>query len=274
MQRRAPSYGLVEDFHRALDPAHFSAQVGLPPDDWQAQLLRSTSKRILLNCSRQSGKTTTIATAEAQAAIYLDGIQIVNVAPGIRQSRELFRKVALAYRLAGRPIGAMVDNKLELELRNGSRVIALPGKEGTIRGFSGIDWLIFEEAARIPDELYYSVRPMIATRPNARIIIPSTPFGERGFFYEEWRRTVEAKMNRAFGDLIGETSLKQWEYIEVKATDCPRITADFLEDEQRSMGEFWYNQEYMCQFMPSQSQAFSRAIIDQFFSQPVEEWTL
>ena len=45
----ARSYGLIEDFHRAVDPAHFSARVGLPPDDWQKQLLRSRSKRILLN---------------------------------------------------------------------------------------------------------------------------------------------------------------------------------------------------------------------------------
>ena len=277
---KAPSYGLIEDFHRALDAAHFSERIQLPPDDWQARLLRSESRRILLNCSRQSGKTTTIATLESHAAIYPEaagcpaGIQIVNVSPGLRHIRELFMKVILAYLLSGKPIKAKVDNKLELELVNGSRVVALPGKEGTIRGFSGIDWLIFEEAARIPDELYFSVRPMIATRPNARIIIPSTPKGMRGFFWEEWKRAVEDKMTRAFGDLLGETKLNQWETFEVAATDCPRISPDFLEDERRSMGDYFFQQEYMNKFQDAIDSAFRAADIERMMDKEIEAWQL
>lgn len=263
---------LIEDFHMALDPARFSQRVGLPPDDWQRRLLQSSAKRILLNCSRQSGKTTTIGTLEAHAAIYHDGIQIINVAPGLRQSRELFRKVMMAYRVAGKPIPSRVENKLELELTNNSRVVALPGSEGTIRGFSGIDWLIFEEASRIPDVLYHSVRPMIATRPDARIIVPSTPFGSRGFFYEQWLEIVGKKINKAFGDIIGNTSMDEWEYFEVRAEDCPRITPEFLEEERASMGEWWFQQEYGCKFQDAQGAAFRSEDIARIVQSGVEQW--
>ncbi|MGH2478069.1 MAG: terminase large subunit domain-containing protein [Ktedonobacteraceae bacterium] len=256
----------------AIDPAHFSRVVGLPPDDWQRKLLQSTDRRILLNCSRQSGKTTTIGTLEAHAAIYLDGIQIINVSPGLRQSRELFRKVMTAYRIAGKPVRPRVENKLELELANDSRVVALPGSEGTIRGFSGIDWLVFEEAARIPDELYHSVRPMIATRPDARIIIPSTPFGTRGFFYDQWLETVGKKLNHAFGDIIGATSMDEWAYFEVNAEDCPRISSEFLEEERTSMGDWWFQQEYMCKFMDAQGAAFRSEDIARIVRKGITAW--
>lgn len=269
---KAPN--LIEDFHMALDPAYFSRRVGLPPDDWQERLLRSRSKRILLNCSRQSGKTTTIGTLESHAAIYLDGIQIINVAPGLRQSRELFRKVMMAYRIAGKPVRARVENKLELELVNDSRVVALPGSEGTIRGFSGIDWLVFEEASRIPDALYHSVRPMIATRPDARIIIPSTPFGSRGFFYEQWLETVGKKLNRAFGDIIGKTHVDEWEYFEVNAEDCPRISPEFLAEEKAVMGDWWYQQEYMCKFQDAQGAAFRAQDIEKIVQDNIAVWSL
>ena len=35
---------------------------------------------------------------------------------------------------------------------------ALPGREGTIRSYSGVDLLILDEASRVPDDLYRSVR--------------------------------------------------------------------------------------------------------------------
>jgi hypothetical protein len=46
----------------ALDAALFAKdRLAFRPDPWQEQLLRSTSRWILLNCCRQSGKSTTTA---------------------------------------------------------------------------------------------------------------------------------------------------------------------------------------------------------------------
>jgi hypothetical protein len=46
---------LREDLRLALDRSAFAWALGLEPDPWQEQLLRSGSDRVLLNCCRQSG---------------------------------------------------------------------------------------------------------------------------------------------------------------------------------------------------------------------------
>ncbi len=50
--------GLKDDLRLALDRPSFARAVGVEPDPWQEDLLRSPSPRVLLNCSRQSGKST------------------------------------------------------------------------------------------------------------------------------------------------------------------------------------------------------------------------
>src|SRR5436190_1727587 len=77
------------------------------------------------------------------------------------------------------------ETQLRLELANGSRVVCLPGREGTIRSFGGVALLVLDEAARIPDALYRSVRPMLAVS-GGRLVALSTPFGRRGWFWQEW----------------------------------------------------------------------------------------
>jgi hypothetical protein len=52
---------LAEDLKLALDRVSFAKRLGLVPDAWQEDLLRSTSERVLLNCCRQSGKSTMTA---------------------------------------------------------------------------------------------------------------------------------------------------------------------------------------------------------------------
>jgi hypothetical protein len=77
------------------------------------------------------------------------------------------------------------ESALRLELRNGSRIVSLPGDETTVRGYSGVRLLVVDEAARVPDDLYFSIRPMLAVS-GGRLVCLSTPFGKRGFFYEAW----------------------------------------------------------------------------------------
>ena len=107
---------------------------------------------------------------------------VLILAPSERQAKETFAKAATLYR---HDIPADSYRKLGMELRNGSRIEALPGTEKTIRGFSGVELVIVDEAARVPDELYYAVRPMLAVS-GGRLMMLSTPYGRRGVFYEEW----------------------------------------------------------------------------------------
>ena len=73
----------------------------------------------------------------------------------------------------------------------------------------------------------------------------STPYGKRGFFYEAW----------AYGE--------DWERHAVPATQCPRIPAAFLEEERREVGETWFAQEYLCEFIDSGGGWFSRTLIEE-----------
>src|SRR5207237_9379211 len=146
----------------ALDPSLLLAAQGLTPDPWQRDLLQSRAAYLLLNCSRQSGKSTTVAALALQQILFEPKSLALLVAPSERQSHELFRKVLAGYHALGQPLEALKANQSELELANGARVVALPGREETIRSFSGVKLLILDEAARVPDVLYRSVRPMLA----------------------------------------------------------------------------------------------------------------
>lgn len=127
-------FDLANDLALALDPVTFAEEAGIYPDRWQRNVLRSAALRMLLNCSRQSGKSTTTAVLALHTAIYEPKSLTLLLSPGERQSKELLRKVMDTYRILDRPIKAEAENKLELELDNGSRIVALPGSENTIRG--------------------------------------------------------------------------------------------------------------------------------------------
>jgi hypothetical protein len=233
---------LAADLAAGLDPVIFSRQAGIEPDDWQARVLRSTAPRLLLNCSRQSGKSTTVATLALHTAIYAAPALVLLLSPGLRQSSELFRKVLDVYKALDRPVPAEAESVLRLELENGSRIVALPGKDATVRGYSGARLLIVDEASRGEDTLYYSVRPMLAVS-SGRLALLSTPWGKRGFFYEEW------------------TNGQGWERYEVPATQCPRISKEFLEEERRALAPFFFQQEYECQFSETADSVWSHDLI-------------
>jgi len=154
---------VAEDDHAlASDPALIFARMGMEPDPWQADLLRTQPQRALLLCTRQAGKSTATAAMACHAAIYNPGSLTLILAPAQRQSGELFRKVLDFYNALGQPVPADSTTALQLHLANGSRIIALPGKEATLRGYSGVNLLLIDEAARVEDALYFSVLPMLA----------------------------------------------------------------------------------------------------------------
>lgn len=221
------------------DPVYFAREkLGFQPDDWQDRVLQSQSRRLLLNCSRQSGKSTITAVMALHTALYTPKALVLLVSPSQRQSSELFRKVGdFLTMLPVRP-ALVEDNKLSLQLRNASRIVSLPSKEETIRGFSGASLIIEDEAARVTDELFYALRPMLAVS-NGRHILMSTPWGRRGHFFEAWKNGGP-----------------EWERVCVPATDCPRIPAEFLAEEQRSMPKLWFDAEYNCLFTEVEGSVF------------------
>jgi hypothetical protein len=242
---------LAQNLELRLDPAALMTHAGMPPDSWQEKLLRSRALRMLLLCARQTGKSTVTAAAALHEVLFTAGALVLLLSPSLRQSQELFRKVTEFRNRLGEIVPVKEESALRVEWTNGSRIIALPGNEETVRGFSGVRLLVVDEAARVPDELYYAIRPMLAVS-GGRLICLTTPFGKRGFFHDEW------------------TGTNEWDRVRVTASDCPRISPSFLAEERNSLGDWWFRQEYECEFADTTEQYFRTEDIQRAFTDEVE----
>ena len=201
----------------------------LTPDPWQVDVITGEHQRLLLNCARQSGKTSVVAVLGLVEALVRPMTRILLLSRSLRQSREMFRLMTHYHEVLGF-LSLKRRTAVELEFKNDSRIVCMPCREDTIRGFAHVDILVIDEAARVPDDLYRAVRPMLAVS-GGRLIALSTPYGKRGWFHDAWARG---------GD--------DWNRIQVTADQCPRITPEFLDQERRALGESWYRQEYFCSF--------------------------
>jgi len=237
--------------HQVPDAVTLMRRAGLEPDAWQAELLRSGASRQLLLACRQSGKSTTCAVLALWHALSEPKSLILLLSPSLRQSQELFKKVQDAYRALGHPAPLQAESALRYELTNGSRIIALPGTESNIRGYSSVNLLVIDEASRVMDDLFFAVSPMLAVS-RGRVVALSTPWGRRGWFYEMWDH--------------GEG----WERTKITAEQCPRIPADFLAAEKRTLPPMWYDSEYACIFGDTVNSVFRSEDIAEMFRQDAE----
>lgn len=243
------------DLAHALDPAAFMAACGLPPDPWQREFLRSPSRRSLLLCSRQSGKSTVNAALATHHALFSPGALVLLLAPGQRQTIELFKKVLSFYRAVA-PIDPDAESAQRLELPNRSRIIALPGNAETVRGYTP-SLVIVDEAAFVPDDLYIALRPMLATQARGRFIALSTPYGTRGWFHDAW---------------CGGG--KQWTRTRITAHDCPRISPAFLEEEREALPDHQFRSEYLCEWVDADTQFFPTHLVRAAVTPDVKPLTL
>lgn len=262
-----------------LDALSLMRLAGLTPDPWQVRVATTQGDQLLL-CHRQAGKSTIVAAIALAAALRKPDALTLLLSRSMRQSGELFRKVKRFYNLV-HPIPLSKDTERELELTNGSRIISLPASEETIVGYSAVDLLILDEAARIPDGTYYAVRPMLAMSQGALLAL-SSPFGQRGFFYEAWEgrhvqdhamdlATVEALLadlhfpvqepseeGLAPSPFLDDERSYTWTRTFLPCTHNPRMAQRkrFLAHERRSIPDLWFRQEYLCEFVELGSVVF------------------
>jgi len=235
---------LSNDLVISVDPVRFAASLGFDLDDWQRELvLDSDSKRILILAARQIGKSTACGVLSLHYCLNNPDSLVLVLSPSLRQSGELFKRIIGFYHRLERPVPAESQTALTLKMRNGSRIVSLPSQESTIRGFSGVDLLLIDEAALVPDSLYFSVRPMLAVS-DGRLIAMGTPHGQRGWFFNEFTNGGDA-----------------WKRFSIKANQCERISKAFLAEERQALGRYWYEQEYECAFHQSETSLFRADVI-------------
>lgn len=260
----------------SMSPASYLTSLGWMPHPWQQHVLSSDSRRIMLNCNRQAGKSTVTAAIAWQHAKYNPNSLILLFAPTERQTKELMEKI-MEFAKLDPELVLVEDAVTSKRLANGSRIVALPGSERNIRGFSGPDVIVLDEASRIPDELYRAVRPMMAMA-NTKLIAMSTPFGKRGWWYDEWKGSPrwEKYHVKAPVEIVGLNELRpavdeaEWSLRRaeegVVAYYSPRhYDFDFMLDEFESMPDWWFRQEYLGEFMEAEDAVFRVSDIDAAF---------
>jgi hypothetical protein len=247
---------LTADLKLALDPVRFAEMLQVEADPWQQTALRWKGKKLLMCCSRQAGKSTISAILALHRILFVPGSLVLLVSPSQRQSSELFKKVSEFIKLLPVQLEKIEDNKLSVQLKSGSRVVSLPSTEATIRGYSGASLIIVDEAARLPDHIFFSISPMVAVSQGQMILL-STPAGKRGFFHDAY---------------ISEGN--EWEKITVTADQCPRISAEFLEKERTQIGDFYFRQEYLCEFLEPEGSLFTLEQINNCFTDDFDGWDI
>lgn len=289
------SIGTAPVIDVAADPAAVFRASGLDPDPAQLELLQCRDRNVLVLWTRQfAGKSQTAAALALHEAMTNLGKQgngslTLIFSAGQREAIELLRKVKqLRYGLLGqhmqtkfrvrRPrsvakdvnqykklvsgsvwnepqlpssVDASVDAKTMLELANGSRIISLPAKSQATVGYTA-DLLILDEAKIVPDDLFRSVRPMLATT-GGRMIALSTPLGQRGWFYEACKQCWEAELR---------SEKPPYRLFKRTCWDCPRLDREFVEQERKLIGDYWFRQEYEVEFLAPQGAVFRTEDVD------------
>ena len=139
---------IAQDLRRCLDPVQLPRSIGVTLDQWQQDLLNSTSHRLIVLAPRQSGKTEAVLWRCIWQALFDPGL-IVIASPSLNQSSEFFKRFMQRYReLAGVP-DIVAESTLRCELANGARVRCFPGSEKSVRGFSSVKLCFVDEASRV-----------------------------------------------------------------------------------------------------------------------------
>jgi Terminase large subunit, T4likevirus-type, N-terminal len=239
--------GLGDALAVSLDPVLLARRLGIEPDPWQVDVLRGSEQYRVLNCCRQSGKSTTAAVLALHTAQSQPGSLVLLVSPGMRQSQLLYRTVRAYWRALGRVIPAEQENLTSLTLESGSEIVCLPGTGDSIRGYSAATLIIIDEASGVDAELMPAVRPMVSVS-RGRLLMMSTPFGPRGPFWAA---------------CTGQD--RGWVVTTVTARQCPRISAEFLELERAELGDLQFRSEYLCEFVEGAGAYFDVGDVDRAF---------
>jgi len=235
---------IYEDLVYALDPVAFCAdRLGLTLDPWQRQLFLD-ERNTIVNACRQSGKTTTAAALATYLVVNFPSSLILALGPVQRQSQILFAKISANVKSLEPVQELEEDNRLSLTLKNGSRVIALPGDNpDNLRGFSAPKLIIVDEAAFVDDGVFTACVPMLGVS-RGRLILISSPNGARGQFWTIWNEPSD-----------------QWAKIRITADDCPRLDKGVLEQARLLLPQFRFRAEYYGEFLDGASQIFGSELI-------------
>jgi len=211
--------------------------------DFQDKLITNFHENRFNICKmpRQTGKSTTVVSYLLHYAIFNDSVNIGILANKASTARELLSRLATAYENLPKWMqqGILVWNKGNIELENGSKILAASTSASAVRGMS-FNILFLDEFAFVPnhvaDAFFASVYPTITSGKSTKVIIVSTPHG-MNHFYRMWHDAEKGKS----------------EYIptDVHWSEVPGRDDVWKEQTIKNTSEQQFKIEFECEFLGS-----------------------
>ena len=256
------------------DPIYFathyikiiSLDEGLVPFDmydFQKRILQDfhENRFNIAKLPRQTGKSTTVVAYLLYYAIFFDSVNIGILANKASTARELLGRLQLAYENLPKWLqhGILVWNKGNVELENGSKILAASTSASAVRGMS-FNILFLDEFAFVPnhvaEQFFASVYPTITSGRSTKVIIISTPNG-MNHFYKMW----EDARNGKNGYVTNEVHWSQ----------VPGRDAKWKEETLKNTSKRQFAQEFECDFLGSADTLISPAKLQAIpFEDPIQ----
>lgn len=265
----------AEEYVRcATDPIYFiekyvkiiTIDKGLTPfilHDYQKEMVTAfkDDRKVIVRAARQIGKTTTVAAFFTWYIIFNDNKTAAILANKAATAREILSRVQLAYEHVPHWMkqGVVTWNKGDIELENGSRIIASATSSSAIRGYT-INLLFLDEFAFVPgniaEDFFTSVYPTISSGVTSKILIASTPNGMNHFF-KMWTEAEEG--------------INQFKHIFVHWSAVPTRDEKWADDQRKVLGSVKFAQEMDCDFIGSSNTLISPTVLKNIpFKLPIQ----
>ena len=251
----------VEEYIKcAKDPVYFAENYikivnvdrGLMPFemwDFQKEMIKlyHENRFSITKCPRQVGKTTTSVAYLLWLTLFTDTQTVAVLANKGSLARDILAKYQLAYENLPMWLqqGVVTWNKGNVELENGSKIIAASTSSSAIRGGS-FNCVFLDEFGFVPnniaEEFFNSVYPVISSGKTSKIIIVSTPNG-MNLFYKLWMDAITGKNN--------------YKTFEIHWSMVPGRDEDWKEETIRNTSERQFSQEFLCEFLGSSNTLIS-----------------
>ena len=219
---------------------------GLVPFDmypYQRKMVQTFADNRFVICKmpRQTGKSTTIVSFLLHYILFNQDVNCAILANKLSTARELLSRLQLAYEHLPKWLqqGVTVWNKGNIELENGSKILAAATSSSAVRG-SSFNIIFLDEFAHVPnniaDQFFTSVYPTISSGETTKVFIVSTPLG-LNMFYKMWIDAEEGRSN--------------YVPIEVHWREVPGRDERWKQETVKNTSEIQFNQEFECEFIGS-----------------------
>ena len=266
----------VEEFLKcAKDPVYFAQHyikivnvdrglMSFEMWDFQKEMIRlfHQNRFVITKCPRQVGKTTTSVAYLLWLTLFSDSQNVAVLANKGSLARDILAKYQLAYENLPMWLqqGIITWNKGNVELENGSKIMAASTSSSAVRGGS-FNCVFLDEFAFVPaniaEEFFNSVYPVISSGKSTKIIIVSTPNG-MNMFYKLWM------------DAIGNKN--GYKPFEIHWSMVPGRDEAWKYETIRNTSEEQFRQEFECEFLGSTNTLISGQKLQQMvYNDPVFE---